>query len=150
MPPEFSVSEKEEQEFTAFLQEKIRRYNCDHSPSHRQARQPGALTPLNLILRDDSGRMIGGLTANSYWDWLEIEHFYLPEALRGGGRGRAMLQTAETIALKRGCHHCFLTTYEFQARLFYEKQGYAVVGQLDDYPPGSTYYWMRKELSSNP
>jgi hypothetical protein len=39
-----------------------------------------------------------------------------------------------------------LTTYSFQARGFYEKEGYSVVGEMAGYPPGATYFWMRKDL----
>ena len=46
----------------------------------------------------------------------------------------------------RGCSQVMLTTYSFQARGFYEKEGYRVVGEMADYPPGATYYWMRKDL----
>ena len=46
----------------------------------------------------------------------------------------------------RGCTRVFLQTYSFQAKDFYQKLGYQVVGQLDDYPPGQSFYWMRKEL----
>ncbi len=43
-----------------------------------------------------------------------------------------------------GSHH---TTYSFQARGFYEKLGYRLAGQIDDYPPGRSYYWLRKGFS---
>ena len=33
-----------------------------------------------------------------------------------------------------------------EARGFYEKCGYRVIGQLDEYPPGGSFYWMRKDL----
>lgn len=29
---------------------------------------------------------------------------------------------------------------------FYEKSGYRVIGQLTDYPPGATYFWLRKDF----
>jgi len=36
--------------------------------------------------------------------------------------------------------------YILLARGFYEKSGYRVVGQLDDYSHGQSYYWMRKDF----
>jgi hypothetical protein len=39
-----------------------------------------------------------------------------------------------------------LTTFDFQARSFYEIKGYKVVGEIKDYPPGSSYFTMVKEL----
>jgi GNAT superfamily N-acetyltransferase len=150
METETVVSEDEEKEFREFMQSKIREYNNRASFHHQEIRKPGAMTPLNLIVKDEMGNPIGGISANTYWDWLDVEHFYLPEELRGKGIGSSLLHTAEGIAVKRGCLHSFLTTYDFQARVFYEKQGYVVVGRLDDYPPGSTYFWMRKDLLAEP
>ena len=147
MDPEMFLSETTDIELQEFLHMKIREFNNDQSPYHRDVRKPGAITPLNLILKDKSGNFIGGLSANTYWDWIEIDDFFVSEEWRGQGIGASVLRTAEGIALKRGCKSCFLTTFEFQARAFYEKQGYQVVGKLEGYPPGSTYYWMRKNLS---
>jgi GNAT superfamily N-acetyltransferase len=77
---------------------------------------------------------------------LDVDDFYIAEEYRGQGIGTSVLQKAKAIAIKRGCTRCVLSTFEFQARVFYEKQGYSVSGKLQDYPPGSAYYWMRKEL----
>lgn len=52
---------------------------------------------------------------------------------------------AEAEALQRGCSRAKLRTFSFQARGFYEKEGYRVVGELEDYPPGETFYWMQKD-----
>jgi GNAT superfamily N-acetyltransferase len=140
------LSESAEEEFNEFLHQQIRTFNNDNSIFHRESRKPGAVVPINLMLKDEAGNWIGGLTATTYWNWLDIEHFYIPESLRRSGIGSALLKKAEEIALNRGCEHCFLTTFNFQARFFYEKYGYYVVGELKDYPPGSVYYWMRKDL----
>jgi GNAT superfamily N-acetyltransferase len=144
--PETIVSEKEEKEFTEFLRQQLREFNNRISPHHRQSREPGAVVPLNLMLKDESGAIIGGLTGNTFWNWLEVDKFYIPEEWRGKGLGSALLKTAETIAIQRGCKYCFLSTFGFQARVFYEKQGFFVAGTLEDYPPGSAFYWMRKNL----
>jgi hypothetical protein len=45
-----------------------------------------------------------------------------------------------------GCHHAWLDTFSFQARPFYEKQGYRVFGVLPDYPTGQTRYFLTREL----
>ena len=147
MIPETIVSEKEEKEFEEFLHDKIKAYNNLVSPHHKAARKPGASIPLHILLKDDSGNLVGGLSASTYWGWMDVDDFYIVEEYRGQGIGTSVLQTAEAIAIQRGCTRCVLSTFEFQARVFYEKQGYCVAGKLQDYPPGSAYYWMRKELS---
>jgi GNAT superfamily N-acetyltransferase len=147
MTLDVTVSEADEKEFAEFLHAQIREYNNRQSHHHRQARQPGAVKPLHVMLKNKAGRVIGGLAAHTYWDWLEIDDFFVPDDLRGKGIGTTLLQTAETIAVRRGVSKCFLSTFEFQAQAFYEKRGYSVVGKLEGYPPGSTFFWMRKDLA---
>jgi hypothetical protein len=57
-----------------------------------------------------------------------------------------MMNTVEQVAIKRGCRMAQVKTWDFQARGFYERFGYTVAGRMDDYPPGHTFYWLRKEF----
>lgn len=146
MEPEIIISEAEHPEFEQFVHQGIKEFNNVHSPFHLEARKPGAITPLNIIVKDDEGNILGGLSASTYWGWLDIQDFFLPDSIRGKGLGGRILKMAEETALRRGCRYCQLTTYNFQARDFYLKRGYTIVGRLDDCPPGSSYYWMRKDF----
>ena len=148
MPQQTTISQNEEEEFTKFLKSKIKEFNNDKSLPHKNVRAPGSITSLNLILKDEAGNFIGGLAASTYWGWLDIDDFFIPKELRGNGTGTELLKTAESIAIQRGCHSAFLSTFEFQARTFYERHGYYITGKLEGYPPGSTYYWMRKDFAS--
>jgi GNAT superfamily N-acetyltransferase len=76
-----------------------------------------------IALKTDDGEIIGGLPGSTYWDWLEIDNFFIPEEFRGKGLGSSLLQRAETIAMQRGVKRCFLSTFDFQARTFYERHG---------------------------
>jgi GNAT superfamily N-acetyltransferase len=85
------------------------------------------------------------------WWWtgrgcLEVGVLWLDAPLRRLGYGSRLLRRAEADARAAGCARVELHTFSFQARPFYEKQGYRVFGQLDDYPPGASAYWMVKEL----
>lgn len=102
--------------------------------------------PLVLEVRDDTGAVIGGLWGYTSYGWLFTELFVLPASLRGQGLGRDLLRTAETEARARGCHSAWLDTFEFQARAFYEKFGYACFGELPDYPHGHSRFFMQKSL----
>src|SRR5690349_17534516 len=72
-------------------------------------------TPLNLIVRDEAGTVIGGLLADTYWGWMAINIFWLREDLRGRGLGSRLLKMAEAEALRRGCKNAHLDTLSFQA-----------------------------------
>ena len=79
--------------------------------------------------------------------WLYVHILWVAAAWRGRGLGRRLLQVAEAEGLRRGCRHASLDTYEFQARAFYEREGYVVFGVLEDFPPGWRRYSMRKDLA---
>jgi len=104
--------------------------------------------PLMLFMRDKQGTIVGGLTGGTYWGWLYISRLWLVEDLRGQGYGSRILAEAEQEALRRGCHHAYLDTQDFQAPPFYEKHGYIVYGVLEDMPLGHRRYSMKKKLAS--
>ena len=117
----------------------LRRYNRQHAP-------PPEFQPLVLAARDERGELIGGLVGETGWQWLHVELLWVAEASRGQGVGRGLLRAAEQEALGRGCGFVYLDTFEFQARGFYERQGYSAFGVQEDFPPGSRRYYLRKVL----
>lgn len=105
--------------------------------------------PLEIFLfsQDPASAVVkGGLIAFTQWGWLHLQTIWLAAELRGRGCGTTLMQLAHSEALARGCNHSRLATYSFQARGFYEKLGYEVYGQLEDYPPGARSYFMQKRL----
>jgi GNAT superfamily N-acetyltransferase len=128
-----------------YVHHQIRAFNDRASRHHREIRGVGP-RPLDIILRNAAGEIVGGLTASTYWDWLDIDDLWLAEEMRGQGYGREVLRMAEEEARQRGCRRAKVQTFSFQARGFYEKMGYRVVGALEDYPPGGCFYWLRKEI----
>lgn len=134
-------------EFATFLNTKIKEFNNENSKFHREVRKKGAVQPINIIVLDENKQWIGGIHAEVYWNWLEINDFWLKKEYRGEGIGRELLELTEKIAKEKGAENALLTTFEFQARTFYEMKGYKVVGEIKDYPPGSSYYTMVKSLT---
>jgi GNAT superfamily N-acetyltransferase len=100
--------------------------------------------PINLFLRDQDNVIYGGLLANCWGQWAHIDFLWIPEQGRGHGYGARMLEMAHAEALAFGCRGAYLETFSFQARPFYERFGYKIVGEVRDYPPGQTYYFMAK------
>ncbi len=131
------------------IHEAIKAFNDEISPAHKEIRAAGGQA-LNIAVHDGAGSLVGGLTADTYWGWLDIDDLWLREAHRHQGIGTQLLAAAENEARQRGCRRAMLKTFSFQAREFYEKNGYQVTGRLNDYPPGECFYWMCKELDSWP
>ncbi|MFD1413597.1 GNAT family N-acetyltransferase [Oceanobacillus jeddahense] len=132
------------EQFADFLDKKIKEFNNEHSVYHKEKRKKGAIEPINIIVSDGEGNWIGGLNADVYWGWIEINDFWFHDAYRGKGLGSQLLDKAENIAKEKEAKKALLTTFEFQARTYYEMKGYQVVGEIKDYPPGSNYYTMVK------
>lgn len=131
-----------DQEYYQALQQKLRAYNRRAAPGM----EPPDAQPLNIRVEDEAGQLVGGLAAVTYWGWLVIKLLVLDDTQRGNGLGQQLLHLAHEEARARGCTRAQTMTYDFQALQFYLKHGYRKVGQLDDYPDGYTYYWLRKNL----
>ncbi len=103
---------------------------------------------LNLALRDENGNLVGGLVGMTCYSWFYISFLWVEENLRGEGFGEQLLLEAEKQAKERGCKNSCLTTFTFQARPFYEKNGYKIFGELEDYPENESLLFMRKILKT--
>ena len=103
-----------------------------------------------LSVNDDPGELVAGLYGRVSYSWLFIELLWVAATERGRGLGSRMLHGAEEYALERGCHSAWLDTFGFQARGFYEKQGYTVFGELPNYPGEHSRYFLSKKLALAP
>ncbi len=101
--------------------------------------------PLSVLWREN-GRLQGGLIGHTHWGWLYIKLLWVAPQQRGSGLGRQLLLAAESEARQRGCHAAFVNTYSFQAPTFYQKLGYTIWGQLDNYPAGHQRIYLQKKL----
>ncbi|MEH3157858.1 MAG: GNAT family N-acetyltransferase [Sphingomonas taxi] len=102
--------------------------------------------PVAIVIRDEAGAIVGGLWGMTSYRWLFVQYLALPTALRGQGRGSALMMAAEAEAKRHGCIGVWLDTFSFQARGFYERLGYRAFGQIDDYPPGETRFFLSKRI----
>lgn len=108
----------------------------------------GSFGSVGLLLKHPAtGVVDGGLTGRIGFGWLFVELLFVPERLRGQGLGRELMARAEAVARAHGCIGIHLDTFSFQAPGFYEKLGYAVLGEIADYPPGSSRFFLQKKLS---
>lgn len=95
-----------------------------------------------------SDEVLGGLWALSLWGSFYIGLVVAPQAARGQGLGTELMRRAEAEAAARGCRDMWLDTYAFQARAFYERQGFQVFGQIDGPAPMFPRYFLRKALDA--
>ncbi len=124
-----------------FLEDRLYEFNRDQT-----GRDDGSL--FALFLRDERQQIVAGLSG---WTWAgacEIRTLWVHPSLRGRGHGGSLLRAAEEEARSRGCQVILLASYSFQAPAFYQKHGFELVWQLEDFPPGHRYCYLVKRLAS--
>ncbi len=102
-----------------------------------------------IIARRDA-EILGGLLAYTNWEWLFIAQLWVSDTVQRQGVGGRILAAAEAEAIRRRCRHAHVDTFSFQAKPFYERNGYTVFGQIEDYPAGHTRYFLQKRNLSQP
>ncbi len=108
---------------------------------------PSPHQPLSILIKHpETNAILGGLTGASSHDWLFIKLLFIPESLRGQNLGTKLMAQAESIARARNLTGIWLDTFEFQARAFYEKQGFTLFATLPDHPKGHNRYFLQKRL----
>lgn len=102
--------------------------------------------PLSVFARDRDGALVAGVHGQVNWSWLHIALFWVSADRRRQGLGSRVLAAIETAAVERGCSQAHLDTFSYQARPFYERQGYRLFATLENYPPGQQRFFLRKTL----
>jgi len=101
---------------------------------------------IRIFLKDGAGSIRGGTDGLVFGKWLYVKLLWVDVTLRGHGHGTHLLRRLEEEARRLGCRNAHLDTYSFEARPFYEKNGYEVFATLDDFPPGHRKHFLRKAL----
>ena len=100
---------------------------------------------LAIFVRD-AGRVVAGISGWTWGDCCELQSLWVEPSLRGLGLATRLLAAAEAEAA-RGCSQTVHFTYAFQARALYERNGYELVGRVEDFPSGTDVLWYRKCLN---
>ena len=98
-------------------------------------------------ITDESGTLLGGCilsvdalrTASIYDLWVE-------EEFRRQGMASALMREAEREAREQGCYLAMVGTFDWQAKSFYDKQGYLLNDTMTGVPKGHEHYMLTKRL----
>ena len=100
---------------------------------------------LAVFVRED-GRIRAGITGWTWGDACEMQSLWVAPDLRGQGLGTRLLALAADEARTRGCTQIVCFTYDFQGPTLYERLGFEVLARVENFPSGSTAFWMRLPL----
>lgn len=98
------------------------------------------------FLHHDDGTKIGGITGRVWGSWLLIKFLWVDVNHKNSGLGSKLLSEFEQYAVEKGCTSALVDTFSFQARPFYEKQGYQCQMTLDNYPVKDQLHFLTKQL----
>jgi len=122
-----------------FLEDRLYEFN-----SSQTGRSDSQL--FTFFIRNESEEIVAGISG---WTWAsacEISVLWVHPSYRGKGYGRRLLEIAEQEARAQNCEVIFLSSYSFQAPDFYQKYGYELAYQLNDFPPGHRYNFLVRRL----
>ncbi|MBD8662604.1 GNAT family N-acetyltransferase [Rhizobium sp. CFBP 8752] len=101
---------------------------------------------LAVLIRDESGTVIGGLSGYTSWGWLFTQLLFIPETLRGKGMAAKLLTEAENEARTRGCKGAWIDTFNPLALKAYKSHGYQVFGEIPNFVETRTRTFLQKAL----
>ncbi|MFL0404990.1 MULTISPECIES: GNAT family N-acetyltransferase [Bacillus] len=125
-----------------YIDDELYRFNLKHFPKDLG----GRYEEINLFLKDEKGKVRGGILSAVCWNWLEIYTVILDEDIRHSGYGTKLLLELEKIALDKKCDFIKVDTLSFQALDFYKKNGYQVFGSIDNVGRDFEHYYLKKDL----
>lgn len=104
-------------------------------------------TPLQFVVRNSDGIEIGGVLGGiGCWNGLEISILWVKEGYRKQGLGSELLKYIEKVAIENGATISMLDTFDFQAEGFYLKNGYDIIGEIQNFPKGHRRIYFSKRF----
>lgn len=129
-------------EWQTSILNKLKTYN---RAKCRWLREHPASESVNFYVFDED-TLIGGAIGHTEYNWYVLDLLYMDDTYRGQQLGSQLLHWIESFAQNRMLTGVRLETWDFQAKDFYQKNGYTVFAELDDCPPGSTVFFLKKEI----
>ena len=137
---EITIPMEEEAEYIGNM---LLEFNLESKPLSQEK----PFISIDRCIKDENGNIIGGILAClALWNILSIDTLWVKEEFRHQGVAKQLLSLVEVDAKNRGCHIVYLSTYDFQAKDFYLKNGYEIFGVLEDCPKEHKLYHLCKRL----
>lgn len=106
-----------------------------------------AVKPAACFVRDERGRVVGGVRARTWGTACELQQIWVDEAWRRQGLGMQLLERIEMLVRKRGVRTIYLDTFSWQAPRLYRRAGFFVAYEVTGFPEGATKFLMIKDLA---
>ncbi len=139
----FTISEDSSESSMRIVREGLRQCVAKHVGDIRQKYPEKRI---NLVMKNGSNQVIGGLHAYTTLRVVHIVFLWIEERNRNKGLGTKLLKMAEGIAKENGCISVLLNVLSFQSPFFFQSHGYEVFGISDGYADSIKEYFLLKRL----
>ena len=140
---EFTIYEDNSKDSMKILHEGLHKYVNEHVG---ELRKNNPEIPINLVVKDEDGQLIGGLCAGTTLKTMYITHLWVDKKYQGQGIGRDLMITAERLAVENNCISGQGSALSFQSPEFFQKLGYDFFGISDGYPDSIKEYFLIKKF----
>ncbi|MGR5147356.1 GNAT family N-acetyltransferase [Photobacterium alginatilyticum] len=137
---EFIISENPSSEDVDEIYQGLKRHNIPYIGDIKESH-------IACFTNSNDGAKLGGIIGRTWGSWLLIKYLWVDETCHKQGMGTQLLATLENHAKESGCKFSLVDTMSFQAKPFYEKNGYQCKMTLDEYPAEGQLHFMTKELT---
>ncbi len=138
----YTMTHEPDEDYRKYIARKVR----EGAPAWTTDTNPGGI-PLDISLDDNYGDVVAGIAAQTSHDCLYIDWLWVSADLRQRGIARELVAMAEEEALRRGCTRVRVSASGLAD--FYQHLGYEIAGKLQQFPQGTTRYWLNKCLTEN-
>ncbi len=98
------------------------------------------------FLAFDKDNLIGGAIGYELYNWYYLDLMYVDESYRNKGVGTRLLKQIDEYVIANNLSGIRTETWDFQAKGFYEKNGFVIFGEISNCPPGTIEYHLKKEF----
>lgn len=108
---------------------------------------PSDAVHISFAALNSEGKVVGGVTAKTNYGELYVSLLSVNQSMQGSGVGMALMEEVERYGRANYCYHISLTTFSYQAPVFYKKCGFTELGRIQDFPfKGEEKYFFVKYL----
>lgn len=141
------IKEITDREFEKTISENLHKYNREHCEwtKNNTTELPKEHIKHKLAVYDGE-ILVGGSIGDIAWKWYYLDQLWIDKNYRKLGIGTKIIKEVEKYAKEKNCLGVRVETWNFQAKGFYEKQGYEVYASFEDCPPGTIEYALKKKF----
>lgn len=126
----------------AFIESELELFNT-HS---KRSPQDEEYKKFIIVVKKNQQIIGGGIAYSSLYYIGYIDTLWVDEKFRNQSIGTKILSLLESKLRGYGCELCHLDTFNFQAPVFYKKNGYEIFGELHHKKQNITEYFLKKDL----